>query len=253
MLSLSEHQSRWREALLAPDEGLAASLHPALAIHRNNFFHATRSALSSQFPTVEALVGKAFFVAMARDFIVAAPPTSPVIMNYGAGFADFIQDYPPAQGVPYLSDMARFEWALHQVRHAADVPPMDPQYFATLAPEDLLALELKLIPAACLFSSDYTIARIWRAHLGADGELSGIGSIDLKCSLLIVRCASNASIVDLTHGETVLLEALDDGANLGTAMADALEEDRSLDVPYSIRKLAGAACLRIRRDKAVSG
>ena len=253
MLSLSEHQSRWREALLAPDEELAASRHPALSIHRNNFFHATRSALSSHFPTVEALVGETFFVAMARDFIVASPPTSPVIMNYGEGFGDFIRAYPPAEAVPYLSEMARFEWALHEVRQASEVPALEPQSFGRLAPEDLLALELELVPAAHLFSSDFSILQIWHAHRGDDQMLSDIGPIDLPCSLIAIRSGSSVAITELTKGEMVLLTALEGGADLGTAMASALEEDYTLDVPHSVRKLAQLVCLKLRDDSPASG
>ncbi len=246
MLSLSEHQARWRAALLSPDEGFAASLHPALPIHRNNFFHATGSALAAQFPTVEALVGAEFFVAMARDFILATPPVSPVIMSYGADFPAFVRAYAPAQDLPYLSDVADLEWKLNQVRDAADVPPLEPQSFAVLAPEDLLALRLALVPAGRLFLSDYAAVRIWRAHHDDPAELSGIGPIDDPCRALIVRQGRETAVIDLTRGEAVLVEALEAGEELGAAMTQALEEDSEHDVPASIRKLASSSALRLR-------
>ena len=244
MPSLSEHQDRWSQALLSSEDVLASSLHPALAIHRNNFFHATRSALVTLFPTVEALVGEEFFAAMARDFIVASPPASPVITNYGADFPAFIEGYEAAQDLPYLPDVAVFEWCLHQVRHASDSTPLEPRDFAALAPEDLPGLQLSLIPAACLFVSGFAVDRLWRAHQSYPVDLSGLGRVDQVSRSLIVRGDPDLSVIALTHGEVILLQALEAGSDLGTATAKALDADSAHDVPEAIRKLASACCFR---------
>ncbi len=250
MQSLFEYQAQWREALMTPVEP-GASLealpeHPALAIHRNNFFYATRRALAGLYRTVEALVGVDFFAVMARDFILADPPGSPVMMDYGAEFPSFIARYPAVRDLAYLPDVAAFEWEMHQVRHAAEAKALEPDDLAALSPAALIRLELSLIPAARVFVSDYAVARLWHAHWVEPLKLSSLGSIDEPTCVLIVRRDLEVSVINLTWGQAVLLEGLEGGAGLGVANAMALEEDEAHDISRSNAKLALARCLMPR-------
>ena len=55
------------------------------AIHRNNVMSSLVRALEDGFPVTRLLVGEEFFRAMARDYVRAQPPRSPVLLEYGAG------------------------------------------------------------------------------------------------------------------------------------------------------------------------
>jgi hypothetical protein len=68
-------------------------------------------ALKDAFPAVHRIVGPEFFQAMARAYIVLEPPRSPILLDYGAGFPDFIGEFEPAAVLPYLADVARIERA----------------------------------------------------------------------------------------------------------------------------------------------
>jgi hypothetical protein len=48
---------------------------------------------------------------MARSYVALAPPSSPIMLDYGAGFPDFIGAFEPAKCLPYLQDVARIERA----------------------------------------------------------------------------------------------------------------------------------------------
>ena len=93
-----------------------------LAVYRNNVLGSLVDGLVSSFPVVQALVGEDFFRAMAAMFVRVAPPCSPVLAEYGGGFANFIASFAPAGGLPYLPDIARLEFARIQAFHAADAP-----------------------------------------------------------------------------------------------------------------------------------
>lgn len=250
MQSLSEYQAEWRQSLLTPAEpGTAIEglpEHPALAIHRKNFFTATRRVLAELYRTVEALVGPEFFAVMARDFILADPPASPVMMDYGAEFAGFIARYPAVRDLAYLPDMAAFEWEMHQIRHAAEAEALEPDELAALSPEALVRLELSLVPAARVFVSDYAVARLWHAHWIEPVNLSSLGPIDDATCVLMVRRDLEVSVISLTWGQAVLLESVQGGAGLGVATAMALEEDEAHDIKRSNAKLALARCLMPR-------
>lgn len=49
----------------------------------------------------------------------------PSLALYGAGFADFVEDFEPAASVVYLADVARLERARLESLHAADAQVLD--------------------------------------------------------------------------------------------------------------------------------
>ena len=108
---------------LPPPGAIGARQARRFDIHRNNVARGIVETLRASFPVVERLVGEAFFAALARAYHAAAPPSSPLLFRYGAGFAAFIDGFPPARPVPYLGDVARLEWLRLQAYHAADAAP----------------------------------------------------------------------------------------------------------------------------------
>src|SRR3546814_5903028 len=66
------------------------------------------------------IVGDEIFRAMARVYVASAPPHSPIMLDYGASFPDFIERFEPATTLPYLADVARIERAWIEAYHAAE-------------------------------------------------------------------------------------------------------------------------------------
>lgn len=91
----------------------------ALRIHRNTVLGAGVNALRLGFPTVDRLVGEAFFDQAAGAFMRAHPPRAANLSAYGDGFAEFLAAYPPAAGLPCLADVARLDLA---IARAAEQP-----------------------------------------------------------------------------------------------------------------------------------
>jgi uncharacterized protein (UPF0276 family) len=69
-------------------------------VHRNNVVTSLTAALAATFPVVLELVGADFFQAMAREFVRAAPPASPVLAEYGEAFADFVAGFRRRRACP---------------------------------------------------------------------------------------------------------------------------------------------------------
>ena len=86
-------QAAWGTALLDPDRAVPAGLvtwngsDPAqrFAVYRNNVTVSLMQALADTFPVCAASVGEARFRDLARAFVRAQPPRSPVLARYGAG------------------------------------------------------------------------------------------------------------------------------------------------------------------------
>ena len=114
----------------------APSLSRRFAVHRNNVVAGLVEALEARFPAVEKIVGKEFFVAMARAFIQKRPPRSLLLATYGDEFAEFIGAFEPAHELPYLADVARIEAARTRAYHAADAAPLGASELAQLDAKD---------------------------------------------------------------------------------------------------------------------
>lgn len=219
-------------ALLRPDAPCPAGLKtwngsdPAqrFAVHRNNVVVSLVDALADSYPAVQALVGEDFFRAMAAEFVRGNPPRSPVLAWYGAGFADFLEGFPPAAGLPYLADVARLEWLRVEAWHAADADPLPLAEISALLADAaaLPALRLALHPALRLLRSAHPVVSIWAAHQ-ADDVAAALGAIDFAAAevALVVREGIEVAILRIEPGAAAFIGHLLDGATFGEAAAAA--------------------------------
>lgn len=117
-------------------------------------------ALGAAFPTVAAIVGDDSFAALARAFWHADAPQRGDVAEWGAGLAAFIAADAQLADEPYLADVARVDWAVHQAERAADGAP--PQGLDALA--DAGHRVLRLAPGVALVPSAHPVVAIWQAH-----------------------------------------------------------------------------------------
>lgn len=120
-------------------------------------------ALAAAFPTIAQLVGEASFAALARAFWAAHAPAHGDMAQWGAELPGFIAMADQLASEPYLADVARLEWAVHEAETAADTPAT-PQGLELLAGAEPQALRLVLKPGTALLSSTHPVATIWLAH-----------------------------------------------------------------------------------------
>ncbi len=131
-----------------------------LQIYRNNFFESLSGALLEIFPVSVAFVGDVFLRQSLKAFIAESPPEQPVLHLYGEGFPAFLRGFEPAQGVPYLADLAEMEWLTHEVMLVDEiVVERDEAACRKAAHEHCLALA----ESARFIQSEYPIFDLWLA------------------------------------------------------------------------------------------
>ncbi|MGD1037725.1 MAG: DNA-binding domain-containing protein [Roseiarcus sp.] len=137
------------------------------AVYRNNVAVGLIGAIEARYPIVRRLVGDEFFRAMARAFVAAEKPRSPLLIHYGDDFADFVARFEPAREIAYLPDVARLESAWVEAYHAAEAPALVLAALGEVDPDDFGALRFFPHPAARLLRFSHPAASIWAAHQGA--------------------------------------------------------------------------------------
>lgn len=236
MTSLVMHRD-FSGALLSPRHAAPAGLRVSsveeaehrFAVHRNNAVAGLVDALSEAFPVCKALVGDHFFRAMARERVFADPPRSPVLSEYVEGFAHFVAGFAPANGVPYLSDVAWIETLRVRAWHAADAEPVGEAAYQALAaaPERLAATRVHLHPACGWLRCHHAAHAIWLAHQEledpSDATLVGI-DVARPQDVLVTRVHLQVEVDASPPGLVEFLDALAKGETIGAAFDGARKQ-----------------------------
>jgi hypothetical protein len=186
------------------------------AVYRNNVHVGLVGALEARFPVVRRLVGEEFFTAMARVYVGAEKPNSPVLMHYGDTFPGFIAGFAPAATLPYLADVATLEARWSDAYNAADIEPIGPAALADVPPDRLGQAVLRRHPAAALVSSRHAIGSIWSAHQGEQVVPVNAGVPE---AVLVVRPGVEVKLHVLPQEDLAFASSLLAGEPLGLAAA----------------------------------
>ena len=205
-------------------------------IYRNNVVAALIEALGEAFPVVRALVGEAFFEAMAGVYVRAQPPSSPRMMFYGEGFASFLESFPPAGGLPYLPDVARLEYARRLAYHAADEPAADPAMLGGLDAAALPEVRLPLQAACHILRSAHPVHAIWRFNATEDRSPVRPAAEDV----LVSRPEQSVLVQLLPPGGAAFLLALQAGEPLGRAAEQAAADAPAFDLGANLASVFAA-------------
>lgn len=214
------------------------SVKDRLGVYHNNIIGSMVEVLMENFPITTALVGEDFFKTMARHFCFDTPPTTPVMHHFGAGFDAFIRDYAPAQKLPYIADMASFDYAMNAAYYAANDTPLTPQSLGAIPPDALADTLLPLRAAATLLQSPYPLADI-RAFCLNNSDSDNAPQPDLTpraYAYLISRARNNVHIAPLTADEHHMLMHLQNRAPLGDAVSTTLETYPQFDIAAFLQK-----------------
>jgi hypothetical protein len=207
-------------------------------VYRNNVTVSLINALAAAFPATLRITGADFFRAMARFYVRATPPASPLLFDYGRDFPDFIEHYEYAQSVPWLADVARVERAWLDAYHAADVQPLTPCDVAAVPAAQLPNTVWKPHPATRVIRSRFSAVTAFTASR-SDGEDRCIEVIEPE-DALVTRPALEVEVRRLPPGGAIFLGRLIGGDSLGAAASAAFSENPLFDLSANIRGLLEA-------------
>lgn len=244
---MPDHQDNFSRALLDPDlpvpdgvirpDGTPAQ--KRFDVYRNNVVVSLSEALADAFPVIKSLVGEKFFAAMAGVYVRQSPPRSPLIMFYGADFADFLEGFEPVATLPYLPDVARLEHARRLAYHAADDPIADLSLLADMNETTLLGLRFRFQAATRIVPSAHPVFSIWRYNSTEDkSPIPDTGE-----DVLITRSTDMVEMRTLPPGGAAFLQALVAGATLGSAAQDAANATATFDLGANLSGLFSAGII----------
>ena len=244
--ALAKFQDAFSRALLASEpaagggpmiDGLVEQ--PGFAVYRNTVLKGCIDALQANYPAVARLVGAEWFRAAAAVFARDSLPAHPTLLDYGAGFAEFLASFAPAAELPYLAEVARLDRLWSEAHVAADAAVLDPAAVAALGPQQLASARLRPHPAArWLVSKHAPVYSIWsrnRAGAAEIGELEWRGE-----GALLTRPHGEVLHAPLDRAGIALLDACMRGESVSDAVIGVLDADEHADLSALIRQLLQA-------------
>lgn len=247
MPSLADRQEDFAAAILDPRRAVptgvsappGSDVGERFAVYRNNVAVGLVEALRASFPVVDRLVGRDFFTAMARLHALQSPPRSPVLLEYGAEFAEFVAGFEPAAVLPYLADVARLEWLWLETYHAADATALPAEGLHSVPLAQLPFLRLDLHPSVRLACLEHPVLAVWQAHQ-PEGKPEPVELGDGPENLLFVRADTEVTVAAIPAAAMRFLEAVRAGGTIVAALDAAATEDPATDLGALLATLFGA-------------
>lgn len=233
---MSEPLAAFAQALRDPALPASAELHAPVggaslaerfSVHRNTVMVSLVEVLADTFPVLRELLGAECFDAMAQAHVLAAPPRSPVMAEYGAALPAWLDDFEPLAGLPWLGDVARLEFARLSAAGAADAPALQPATWDTLLAEadaDTLATaRLVLHPSVRRLRLRHAAVSVWRAHQlepdERDALLSALDPLQPEQALVLRDPDDHVLVLPVTAEAADVADALAGGSPLGELLA----------------------------------
>ena len=208
----------------------------AFGIYINNYYGGLTKVLEQTYPVINKLVGEKFFRATAREFIKSNTPASGNLDDYGNGFDIFLKNFPHTKSLPYLPDVAEFEWKYHLCQLSDETAPLTEKDFASLTPENYFELRFTFNPSAHFFSSKFPILKIWQQNQEPIKDPETINLDEGGNNLIMVRKNREVSFVPLDETESKLLQSLQNGKCFSDAFDLAIPEGETFDLALFVNK-----------------
>jgi hypothetical protein len=251
--ALSRFQDDFAHALIAIDEAplpaMAALVRqPAFVVYRNTVAKACIDALQANYPAVNRLVGDEWMRAAAAVYARNTLPGLPMLLGYGADFADFLAHFEPAADLPYLPGVARLDRCWTEAHVAATEDPLSPASIAQLAEGNFYRMRLQPHAAArWVWCAEAPVWTIWsRNRTDAEDEID----IDWRAEgALLTRPRDTVIWRALDQAGCAFLDSCAAGGTIAEATQAALDVDRNTDLSRLITTLLDAGAFSSIRSE----
>jgi uncharacterized protein len=222
-----------------------------LGVYRGNLAANWQRALANAYPVLRALVGDDFFQGLASVYGRAHPSRDPDLNRFGAALPDFLDGFAPAAGYPYLPDVARLEWLVHEAHYAPAAGDGPALALEGLDPVRFEASRARLHPALRLHASPWATPALWLAHQDGAGDMPD--ELRRASHALVLRRGWQVEVMPVAAAEHAALACLVRGGTFGQALDAAFALDGAFDVGAALQRWLGQGCVTALVDGEMDG
>ncbi len=235
MPQLREIQQAFSEGVIEGTyHAVAGAIHPgksalrSVALYRRLIRFNYTQVLKITYPVLSRFVGERYFGILARGYLKVYPSTSGDLFPYGRHLPAYLNEL---EGSPLLAELARLEWACHEVCQAADSPPLSQDRLQVLASVDPSQVRFHVHAATRLLFFSFPVHRVWQA-LQPDASADVVVELPLpeeETGVVVTRGDGKVQVMSLAMADYQLLEAMARGADAASVEQMAIEFDPAFD------------------------
>ncbi len=237
MLQLREIQQAFADGIIKGTyHDVAGAIYPgtsalrSVALYRRLIRHNYTQVLKITYPVLSRFVGARYFGLVARGYFKKYPSISGDLFPYGRHLPVWLN---VVQSPPLLAELARLEWACHEVYQAADSPPLSYDQLHALALVDPSQVTVHVQAAARLLSFPFPVHRVWLA-LQPDTPTDEVVDLPLpeqETGVVVTRRDGKVQVTPLARTDYLVLEAMAGGADVASVERIAIESEPAFDFP----------------------
>jgi hypothetical protein len=171
----------------------------------------------------------------AHEHVREHPPRARCLVKYGADFADFLADLELCKALPYLADVARFEWALNIAVGVQEATPLPLRALAEVPANEAANVVLRLQPSLRYVVSPWPIDAIWQAN--QENEVPSVDLANGGARFEIRRSGNAVAWLPLDPATFAFRVALAEGLVLAAAMTAAIAQSPTFDIATAVRQI----------------
>ncbi len=188
-----------------------------LAVYHYAYHARLIDCLVDDYPALQYAMGRARFEALAREVIQHRPSRGPNLNFYGRNLIAWCGERPGRWPLrAFATDLARLEWAMVEVLHAAAAPVLRPEALAAIPMERWGAVRLRSSATVQVLRFAHPVNRFlqeWREDQAPSIPAAA------PSATAVYRRGFALWRMDLTQPMAAILEALFAGRPLGEALA----------------------------------
>jgi len=252
MNQLAKLQNAFQDYVLKPDKPVSnrwvsakgkAAPETQLSIYSYAYHARLIEVLANDFPAVLVAIGEEYFNKLASEYIKSHPSKFFSLRDFGAAFpsfiADIIQQETTWKEMPWLYELAIFEWSLGQAFDAADDNLFTIQDMSAVAPEAWPTLKFKLHSSVQRLNFEWNIVEMWQA-LTTETPTEVSATQDTSSPWLVWRENLSTHFRSMEKNEQIAFDTLaqdGDFTDICESLASIINED---EVPLQSASLLKA-------------
>lgn len=220
---LKEWQTQFFSYILGFEQSFTNSIAPigslsersCCEIYKRGYKARLVESLGVTFEATWWVLGDDEFMRLATEFISITISKNYDLSDYGAEFPNFLHKSSVSSEIPFISELAKFEWHFKNIFHSANISENGKSLLESLRRDPSAILGLQ---KSCeLWRSNYSIYEIWKRR-GED--VATISQIDwsVKESLILYKADHKIYIKNLNEFDYVLLHFFEKKSTLEGAI-----------------------------------
>ena len=198
---------------IIPIGSLSAS--ECVEIYSRGYFARLTEALGETFEATWWVVGDREFFGLCQRCVKERPSSYFDLSEYGLEFLEFLSRQDLAKELPFLNDLAKFEWQFKDIFHKKNLVPLMGD--RSVINSSNINLTLTLSPSATLFESQFSVYEIWKNRVKSVGCLISI-DLDQEEKLVVFKQDSQVYVQKLKAEEYLLISILKEKKPLEQAL-----------------------------------